>query len=84
MHQFGNLSLESDSMFSSKAFNSLCFNTKPGPLTFDEVLSTSSNITSCIDLRNSPKLSIKSQNTFTLNSELEYDIYSTTPEVREL
>jgi hypothetical protein len=71
-------------MFSSKTFNGLHFDIRPGLLTIDKVLSNSSSFTPCINLKNSPKPSVESQNTSTFNSESEYDIYSTTPEVREL
>jgi hypothetical protein len=71
-------------MFSSKTFDNLCLDTRPGPLTINEVLSTSSSLLPHIDFRNSPKPNIESQNTSTLNSESEYNIYSAIPEVREL
>jgi hypothetical protein len=70
-------------MFSFKTFDSLYFNTESGPLTIDDVLNILSSLTPYIDFRDSPKLSVESQNISTLNSELEYDIYSTTPKVRE-
>jgi hypothetical protein len=84
MHQFGNLSLESNSMFSSKAFNNLHFDTGLRYLMIDKVLDTFSSLTSHIDLRNSLKPSVEGQNTSILNSELEYNIYSATLEIREL
>jgi hypothetical protein len=84
IYQFKNPSLESDFMFSSKAFNSLYFNTGAGPLMINEVLSTLFSFISYIDHKNLPKPSVEGQNTSTLNSESEYNIYSATSKVRKL
>ena len=70
-------------MLGLKAFDSLCFDTRPGPLMIDKVLNTTFGLTSRIDPRRLPKSNVDGQGIPTLNSESEYNIYSTTPEIRE-
>ena len=49
----------------------------------DEVLNAALDLIPCIDLRKSPKSNVEGQDVSTLDLELEYDIYSTIPEIRE-
>ena len=83
MHQFENSLPKSNSMLSLKAFDGLCFDTGSGPLMIDKVLNATLDLTPHIDPRKSPKSNVEGQDVSTLDSESEYEIYSTTPDIRE-